>query len=96
MDDPKEDLKPMNLDQLYFAFGLLAIGIIFAYIAFMIEITAGWISNKMLEIIGNRKHAVFAVTFERNFAGMAVGHASHRGHFGSRRLASAFKQGFVV
>ncbi len=48
MDDPKEDLQPINLDQLYFAFGLLAIGIIFAYLAFMIEITAGWISNKML------------------------------------------------
>ena len=49
MDDPKEDLKPINLDQLYFAFGLLAIGIIFAYLAFMMEITAGWISNKVLE-----------------------------------------------
>ena len=49
MEDPKEDLKPINLDQLYFAFGLLAIGIIFAYFAFMIEITAGWISNKMLK-----------------------------------------------
>ena len=49
MDDPKEDLEPINLDQLYFAFGLLAIGIIFAYFPFMIEITAGWISNKMLK-----------------------------------------------
>ena len=49
MDDPKEDLKPINLDQLYFAFGLLAIGIISAYLAFMMEITAGWIINKILE-----------------------------------------------
>ena len=49
MDDPKEDLEPINLDQLYFAFGLLTIGIIFAYLAFMMEITAGWINNKILQ-----------------------------------------------
>ena len=49
MDDPVEELKPINLDQLYFAFGLLVIGINFGYLAFMIEITAGWINNKILE-----------------------------------------------
>ena len=41
MDDPKDGLKPINLDQLYFAFGLLIIGIILALLAFMMEITAG-------------------------------------------------------
>ena len=46
MDDPKEGLKPIILDQLYFAFGLLVIGIILALLAFMMEITAGWIINK--------------------------------------------------
>ena len=45
MDDPKEDLMPLILDQLYFAFGLLVIGIILALLAFMTEITAGWIVN---------------------------------------------------
>ena len=49
MDDPVEELKPINLDQLYLAFGLLVIGIILGYLAFMIEIIAGWINNKILE-----------------------------------------------
>ena len=43
MDDAKDGLKPINLDQLYFAFGLLIIGIILALLAFMMEITAGYI-----------------------------------------------------
>ena len=43
MDDPKDDLEPINLDQLYFAFGLLVIGIFLALLEFMMEITAGWI-----------------------------------------------------
>ena len=45
MNDPKEDLKPINLDQLYFAFGLLVLGIIMAKLAFIMEITSGWINN---------------------------------------------------
>ena len=45
MDDPKEDLMPLILDHLYFAFGLLVIGIILALLAFMTEITAGLIVN---------------------------------------------------
>ena len=49
MDDPKEDLMPLILDQLYFAFGLLVIGIILALLAFMTEITAGLIVNTRWE-----------------------------------------------